>query len=138
MVQTSWTRRIALIAAGALMLYTFAAAVASSAAEIKVLTSVALTSAFNEVAPNFDPFPHWSGCPPGAQCQGLSTRIAIAQAQQISRFVFGSTDWRRQGQDHCGLARPMLSRRRTHAIQVHSDDGAYDLIRLPKLIGLPA
>src|SRR5215475_9631011 len=30
------------------------AAVASSAAEIKVLTSVALTSAFNELAPNFE------------------------------------------------------------------------------------
>jgi len=53
MIQTSLAKRIALIAAGGLMSCLFAA-VASSAAEIKVLTSVALTSAFNELAPNFE------------------------------------------------------------------------------------
>src|SRR5262249_15579167 len=53
MIQTSLAKRIALIAAGGLMSFLFAAA-ASSAAEIKVLTSVALTSAFNELAPNFE------------------------------------------------------------------------------------
>jgi hypothetical protein len=41
MIQTSLAKRIALIAAGGLMSCLFAA-VASSAAEIKVLTSVAL------------------------------------------------------------------------------------------------
>jgi molybdate transport system substrate-binding protein len=53
MIQTSLAKRIALIAAGGLTSCLFAA-VASSAAEIKVLTSVALTSAFNELAPNFE------------------------------------------------------------------------------------
>src|SRR6516162_8407674 len=53
MIETSLAKRIALIAAGGLMSCLFAA-VASSAAEIKVLTSVALTSAFNELAPNFE------------------------------------------------------------------------------------
>src|SRR5215472_4751476 len=53
MIQTALAKRIALIAAGGLMSCLFAA-VASSAAEIKVLTSVALTSAFNELAPNFE------------------------------------------------------------------------------------
>ena len=53
MIQTSLAKRIALIAAGGLMSCLFAA-VASGAAEIKVLTSVALTSAFNELAPNFE------------------------------------------------------------------------------------
>src|SRR4030095_451541 len=53
MIQTSLAKRIALMAAGGLMSCLFAA-VASSAAEIKVLTSVALTSAFNELAPNFE------------------------------------------------------------------------------------
>src|SRR5262249_45303653 len=46
-------KRIALIAAGGLMSCLFAA-VASSAGEIKVLTSVALTSALNQTAPNFE------------------------------------------------------------------------------------
>src|SRR5262249_56447693 len=53
MIQTALAKRIALIAAGGLMSCLFAA-VASSAAEIKVLTSVALTSAFNELAPKFE------------------------------------------------------------------------------------
>src|SRR5215469_3263544 len=53
MIQTSLANRIALIAVGGLMSCLFAA-VASSAAEIKVLTSVALTAAFNELAPNFE------------------------------------------------------------------------------------
>ena len=53
MIQTSLAKRIVLIAAGGLMSCLFAA-VASGAAEIKVLTSVALTSAFNELAPNFE------------------------------------------------------------------------------------
>src|ERR1700741_1272789 len=53
MIQTSRVKRIALIATGGLMSCLFAAA-ASRAAEIKVLTSVALTSAFNELAPNFE------------------------------------------------------------------------------------
>jgi molybdate transport system substrate-binding protein len=46
-------KRIALIAAGGLALCLFAPVV-SSAAEIKVLTSVALTSALNELAPSFE------------------------------------------------------------------------------------
>ncbi|MGB8046214.1 MAG: extracellular solute-binding protein [Pseudolabrys sp.] len=53
MIQTALAKRIALIGAVGLMSCLFAA-VASSAAEIKVLTSVALTSAFNELAPNFE------------------------------------------------------------------------------------
>jgi hypothetical protein len=53
MIQTSLAKPIALIAAGGLMSCLFAA-VSSSAAEIKVLTSVALTSAFSELAPNFE------------------------------------------------------------------------------------
>ena len=53
MIQTSLAKRIALIATGGLMSFLFAT-VASSAAEIKVLTSVALTSALNELAPNFE------------------------------------------------------------------------------------
>src|SRR4029453_15262958 len=53
MIQTSLAKRIALIAAGGLTSCLFAA-VASSAAEIKVLTSVALTSAFNELAPSLE------------------------------------------------------------------------------------
>src|SRR5499427_311092 len=53
MIETSLAKRIALIAAGGLISCLFAA-VASSAAEIKVLTSVALTSALNELAPNFE------------------------------------------------------------------------------------
>ena len=53
MIQTAKKKRIALTAAGGLMSCLFAAA-ASSAAEIKVSTSVALTSAFNELAPNFE------------------------------------------------------------------------------------
>src|SRR5262249_5087913 len=53
MMETSLAKRIALIAAGGLMSCLFAA-VAGSAAEIKVLTSVALTSAFNELVPNFE------------------------------------------------------------------------------------
>ena len=53
MIQTSLAKRIALIAAGGLMSGLFAA-VANGAGEIKVLTSVALTSAFNELAPNFE------------------------------------------------------------------------------------
>jgi molybdate transport system substrate-binding protein len=53
MIQTSLAKRIALIAAGGLVSCLFAA-VAGSAAEVKVLTSVALTSAFNELAPKFE------------------------------------------------------------------------------------
>src|SRR5215467_37627 len=53
MIQTALAKRIALMAAGGLMSCLFTA-MASSAAEIKVLTSVALTSAFNELAPNFE------------------------------------------------------------------------------------
>jgi len=52
MIQIS-AKRFAVMAAGGLMGCLFAA-VASSAAEIKVLTSVALTSAFNELAPKFE------------------------------------------------------------------------------------
>jgi ABC-type molybdate transport system substrate-binding protein len=53
MIQTSLAKRIALIAVSGLMPCLFAA-VASSAAEIKVLTSVALTAAFKELASNFE------------------------------------------------------------------------------------
>jgi ABC-type molybdate transport system substrate-binding protein len=53
MIQTSLAKRIALIAAGGLALCSLGATV-GSAAEIKVLTSVALTSVLNELAPNFE------------------------------------------------------------------------------------
>lgn len=53
MTQTSLAKRIALAAAGGLV-SCLLVTTASSAAEIKVLTSVALTSALNEVAPNFE------------------------------------------------------------------------------------
>jgi molybdate transport system substrate-binding protein len=53
MIQTSLAKRIATTAAVGLMLCSLAATV-SSAADIKVLTSVALTSALNELAPNFE------------------------------------------------------------------------------------
>ena len=53
MIQTALATRIALVAAGGLASCLFAA-IATSAAEIKVLASVALTSAFNELAPNFE------------------------------------------------------------------------------------
>src|SRR5215472_15312105 len=53
MIQTSLAKRIALMAAGGLMLCSLGATV-GSAAEIKVLTSVALTSVLNELAPNFE------------------------------------------------------------------------------------
>jgi molybdate transport system substrate-binding protein len=53
MIQTSLAKRIMPIAAGGLISCLFAT-VASNAAEIKVLTSVALTSAFNELTPNFE------------------------------------------------------------------------------------
>jgi hypothetical protein len=53
MIQTSLAKRIALAAAGGLVSCLLAAA-AGSAAEIKVLTSVALTSALNQIAPNFE------------------------------------------------------------------------------------
>jgi molybdate transport system substrate-binding protein len=53
MIQTSLAKRIALIAAGGLALCSLGATV-GSAAEIKVLTSVALTSVLNELAPSFE------------------------------------------------------------------------------------
>jgi molybdate transport system substrate-binding protein len=53
MIQTSLAKRVAMTAAGGLVLCSLGARV-GSAAEIKVLTSVALTSAFNELAPNFE------------------------------------------------------------------------------------
>jgi molybdate transport system substrate-binding protein len=53
MVQTSLAKRFMLAAAGGLVSCLFVAT-AGIAAEIKVLTSVALTSALNEVAPNFE------------------------------------------------------------------------------------
>src|SRR5260370_21564056 len=53
MIQTSLAKRIALAAAGGLV-SCLLAATAGSAAEIKVLTSVALTSALNQIAPNFE------------------------------------------------------------------------------------
>ena len=53
MIQTSLAKRIALIAAGGLALCSLGSRV-GSAAEIKVLTSVALTSVLNELAPNFE------------------------------------------------------------------------------------
>ena len=53
MIQTSLAKRIALIAAGVLALCSLGARV-GTAAEIKVLTSVALTSVLNELAPKFE------------------------------------------------------------------------------------
>ena len=53
MIQTSLAKRIALAAAGGLV-SCLLAVTAGSAAEIKVLTSVALTSALNQIAPNFE------------------------------------------------------------------------------------
>jgi len=53
MIQTSLAKRIALAAAGGLV-SCLLAATAGSAAEIRVLTSVALTSALNQIAPNFE------------------------------------------------------------------------------------
>jgi molybdate transport system substrate-binding protein len=53
MIQTSLAKRIALAAAVGLV-SCLLAATASSAAEIKVSTSVALTSALNQIAPNFE------------------------------------------------------------------------------------
>jgi molybdate transport system substrate-binding protein len=53
MFQNSLAKRIAWEVAGAL-LACWLAATGSSAAEIKVLTSVALTSALNQIAPNFE------------------------------------------------------------------------------------
>jgi molybdate transport system substrate-binding protein len=50
MTRASLAKRIALAAAGGLLF----AVTAASAAEIKVLTSVALTSVLNEIAPNFE------------------------------------------------------------------------------------
>jgi hypothetical protein len=49
MIQISLTKRIALAAAGGL-LSCLLTATAGSAAEVKVLTSVALTSALNQIA----------------------------------------------------------------------------------------
>jgi hypothetical protein len=53
MIQTSLAKRIALAAASGLV-SCLLAATAGSAAEVKVLTSVALTSALNQIAPNFE------------------------------------------------------------------------------------
>jgi ABC-type molybdate transport system substrate-binding protein len=53
MIQTSLANRIALAVAGGLV-SCLLAATAGSTAEIKVLTSVALTSALNQIAPNFE------------------------------------------------------------------------------------
>jgi len=53
MIQTSLAKRIALAAAGGLV-SCLLAATAGSAAEIRVLTSVALTSALNQISPNFE------------------------------------------------------------------------------------
>jgi len=53
MIQTSLAKRIAMTAAGGLMLCLLGATV-GNAAEIKVLSSVALTSALNQIAPNFE------------------------------------------------------------------------------------
>jgi molybdate transport system substrate-binding protein len=53
MIQTSLPKRSAMTAAGGLMLCLLGATV-GSAAEIKVLSSVALTSALNQTAPSFE------------------------------------------------------------------------------------
>jgi molybdate transport system substrate-binding protein len=53
MIQTSLAKHLALAAAGALMSCVLTAA-AAGATEIKVLTSVALTSALNQLAPDFE------------------------------------------------------------------------------------
>jgi molybdate transport system substrate-binding protein len=53
MIQTSLAKRIATTAASGLMLCSLGATV-GSAAEIKVLSSVALTSALNQTAPSFE------------------------------------------------------------------------------------
>src|SRR5271166_4402167 len=53
MIQTSLAKRIATTAAAGLMLCSLGAT-AGSAAEIKVLSSVALTSALDQIAPSFE------------------------------------------------------------------------------------
>jgi molybdate transport system substrate-binding protein len=53
MIQTSLAKRIALTVAGGLVSCSLLGT-AGSAAEIKVLTSVALTSALNQIVPNFE------------------------------------------------------------------------------------
>jgi molybdate transport system substrate-binding protein len=53
MIQTSLAKRIAMAAASGLVLCLLGATV-GSAAEIKVLSSVALTSALNQIAPSFE------------------------------------------------------------------------------------
>ena len=53
MIKTSLAKRIAMTTAGGLMLCSLGATV-GSAAEIKVLSSVALTSALNQTAPSFE------------------------------------------------------------------------------------
>jgi len=53
MIQTSLAKRIAMTAAGGLMLCSLGATV-GAAAEIRVLSSVALTSALNQIAPSFE------------------------------------------------------------------------------------
>ena len=54
MIQTALSKRIALIAAGGLMSCLFAEQRLAALLKFKVSTSVALTSAFNELAPNFE------------------------------------------------------------------------------------
>jgi ABC-type molybdate transport system substrate-binding protein len=53
MRRTSLTKRAVMTAAAGLMLYSLGAT-AGRAAEIKVLTSVALTSALDKIAPKFE------------------------------------------------------------------------------------
>jgi ABC-type molybdate transport system substrate-binding protein len=53
MIQTSLAKRIAMTAAGGSILCLLGATV-DNAAEIKVLSSVALTSALNQIAPSFE------------------------------------------------------------------------------------
>jgi molybdate transport system substrate-binding protein len=90
MVQMSLTKRIALIAAGGLVLSSLGAGVAG-AADIKVLTSVALTSALNELAPKFE------------QATGNKLNIGYSLAADVTKRMLGD-----ETADVIILPRPMM------------------------------
>ena len=86
MIRIPLAKRIALIVAGGLMSCLFAA-VGTSAAEIKVLASVALTSAFNELAPNFNEL-----APNFEQATGNKLNIGYSLTAEIrKRMLDGET-----------------------------------------------
>jgi molybdate transport system substrate-binding protein len=90
MIQTSSAKRIALIVAGGLVLSSLGARV-GSAADIKVLTSVALTSALNELAPKFE------------QATGNKLNIGYSLAADVTKRMLGG-----ETADVIILPRPMM------------------------------